>query len=216
MTSLSIRRKFSPDTMGPCSQKAMWRARETEGEATARPCGGPCTARNCWTLVVMPLCTATGARPDRTPPLSRRSTFCVSCCSRMLRVVSLIPRGRGVLSRMLNPRGGERILEIDPGSGRQALSIARSLGPRGILEVVDVQSSTTPRVSTVSPRARGTQAGTEAGAAWDTLGRVYWRNERSTVSCGSRDTGWSRQSQRSISGSIAPPMSWLCTPMPHA
>ena len=42
------------------------------------------------------------------------------------------------------------------------------------------------------------------------------RNERSIVSFGSTETGWSRQSQRIISGSIAPPMSWLWTPMPQA
>lgn len=57
----------------------------------------------------------------------------------MLWVVSLIPHGRGVLSRLLNPKGGERLLEIGPGSGHHALSIARTLGPGGILEVVDVQ-----------------------------------------------------------------------------
>ena len=34
-------------------------------------------------------------------------------------------------------------------------------------------------------------------------------NDRSIVSFGSTETGWSRQSQRIISGSIAPPMSWL-------
>ena len=41
------------------------------------------------------------------------------------------------------------------------------------------------------------------------------RNERSAVSCGSMETGWSRHSQRIISGSMAPPMLWLCTPIPH-
>src|SRR5262245_16812338 len=41
-------------------------------------------------------------------------------------------------------------------------------------------------------------------------------NDRSIVSFGSTETGWSRQSQRIISGSIAPPMSWLWTPMPQA
>jgi hypothetical protein len=41
------------------------------------------------------------------------------------------------------------------------------------------------------------------------------RNERSTVSCGSSEIGWSRHNHRIISGSIAPPMLWLCTPIPH-
>ena len=41
------------------------------------------------------------------------------------------------------------------------------------------------------------------------------RKDSSAESRGSSDTGWSRQTQRIISGSIAPPMSWLCTPIPH-
>lgn len=57
----------------------------------------------------------------------------------MLWLVSLIPHGGGVLSRLLSPASGERILEIGPGAGHQALAIARSVGPGGTLEVVDVQ-----------------------------------------------------------------------------
>ena len=41
------------------------------------------------------------------------------------------------------------------------------------------------------------------------------RKERSTVSRGSSETGWSRHSHRIISGSIAPPILWLCTPIPQ-
>ena len=41
------------------------------------------------------------------------------------------------------------------------------------------------------------------------------RNDRSTISLGSSETGWSRHSHRIISGNIAPPMLWLCTPIPQ-
>ena len=57
----------------------------------------------------------------------------------MLWVVSWLPHGRGVLSRLLNPQAGEHILEIGPGSGHQATAVSRSVGPTGTLEVVDVQ-----------------------------------------------------------------------------
>jgi SAM-dependent methyltransferase len=57
----------------------------------------------------------------------------------MLWLVSVIPHGSGVLSRLLKPASGERILEIGPGAGHQALAIARSVGAAGTLEVVDVQ-----------------------------------------------------------------------------
>lgn len=47
--------------------------------------------------------------------------------------------------------------------------------------------------------------GTPAGYGFGTNGA---RKERSTMSLGSVDTGWSRQSQRIISGKIAPPCFW--------
>ena len=40
-------------------------------------------------------------------------------------------------------------------------------------------------------------------------------NARSTASLTSVETGWSRQSQRIISGKIAPPCFWPCRPMPQ-
>ena len=40
-------------------------------------------------------------------------------------------------------------------------------------------------------------------------------NPRSTASFGSVDTGWSRHSQRIISGRIGPPMRWPCVFIPH-
>jgi SAM-dependent methyltransferase len=59
-----------------------------------------------------------------------------------MRWVLLVPRGPhspARVQRLLQPRSGERILEIGPGVGVHALPIAASLRPDGVLEVLDVQ-----------------------------------------------------------------------------
>lgn len=59
-----------------------------------------------------------------------------------MRWVLLLPRGPhspASLERLLQPRTGERILEIGPGVGVHALRIAASLRPAGVLDVLDVQ-----------------------------------------------------------------------------
>lgn len=59
-----------------------------------------------------------------------------------MRWVLLVPRGphSGTsLQRTLQPRTGERILEIGSGIGVHALSVAASLRPDGVLDVLDVQ-----------------------------------------------------------------------------
>ena len=59
-----------------------------------------------------------------------------------MRWILLVPRGphspAGV-QRLLQPRSGERILEIGPGVGIHAISIAARLQPDGVLDVLDVQ-----------------------------------------------------------------------------
>lgn len=45
------------------------------------------------------------------------------------------------LDALLAPRLGERVLEIGPGTGLQALHVARQLGPSGRLDVVDIQQA---------------------------------------------------------------------------
>lgn len=59
-----------------------------------------------------------------------------------MRWALLVPRGPhspSRLKRLLQPRSGERILEIGPGVGVHALRIAASLRPAGVLDVLDVQ-----------------------------------------------------------------------------
>jgi SAM-dependent methyltransferase len=59
-----------------------------------------------------------------------------------LRWTLSVPRGNHSpehLHRILQPRSGERILEIGPGIGIHACPVALSLAPNGTLDVVDVQ-----------------------------------------------------------------------------
>ncbi len=46
---------------------------------------------------------------------------------------------RGHLLDMLDPRPGERILEVGPGYGYYSLSVADRLGPKGKLDILDIQ-----------------------------------------------------------------------------
>lgn len=60
----------------------------------------------------------------------------------LIRWVLLLPRGLQSAERLkviLQPRRGERVLEIGPGIGIHAVPIASSLRPDGVLEVFDVQ-----------------------------------------------------------------------------
>lgn len=66
----------------------------------------------------------------------------------------LITRSR--LREILEPRQGERILEIGPGTGYYTLTLAEWVGPQGHIDILDVQQEfldhTTSRAA-----ARGTQ-----------------------------------------------------------
>src|SRR5713226_9456782 len=62
----------------------------------------------------------------------------------LLRWTLLVPRGNQsseYLKRILEPRSGERILEIGPGIGIHALPVASFLAPGGTLDVLDVQQA---------------------------------------------------------------------------
>jgi ubiquinone/menaquinone biosynthesis C-methylase UbiE len=59
-----------------------------------------------------------------------------------LRWTLLVPRGNHSpehLKRLLEPRSGERILDVGPGIGIHAVPVAESLAPDGFLDVIDVQ-----------------------------------------------------------------------------
>ena len=71
-----------------------------------------------------------------------------------LRWLLLLPRGNHSprhLQRILEPRSGERILEIGPGIGVHALPVASALSQGGILDVLDVQA---PMLDDLQERAR--------------------------------------------------------------
>lgn len=60
-----------------------------------------------------------------------------------MRWALFLPRGHSPqrLNSILDPRPGERILEIGPGIGIHALPVAVALLPKGILDVLDVQQA---------------------------------------------------------------------------
>jgi SAM-dependent methyltransferase len=62
----------------------------------------------------------------------------------LLRWTLLVPRGNQSprhLARVLEPRAGERMLEIGPGIGIHAIPVAAALAPGGSLDVLDVQQA---------------------------------------------------------------------------
>lgn len=65
-----------------------------------------------------------------------------SACPYRYHPILNIPRPfttRSRLRKILTPRPGERILEIGPGTGYFALSVARWLEPGGTLDAIDIQ-----------------------------------------------------------------------------
>lgn len=56
-----------------------------------------------------------------------------------LRWVLALPRPAGAVRRAVEPRAGERVLELGPGLGQQAVQIAGWVGPDGQMDVLDVQ-----------------------------------------------------------------------------
>jgi SAM-dependent methyltransferase len=74
----------------------------------------------------------------------------------LLRWTLAVPRGNHSpehVKRILEPRRGERILEIGPGTGIHAIPVAAALAPDGMLDVLDVQQA---MLDDVMDRARAT------------------------------------------------------------
>jgi ubiquinone/menaquinone biosynthesis C-methylase UbiE len=72
----------------------------------------------------------------------------------LLRWTLAVPRGNlspSHLARILEPRPGECILEIGPGTGIYSLPVATALAPGGTLDVLDVQLA---MLAEVTSRAR--------------------------------------------------------------
>ena len=68
------------------------------------------------------------------------------------------------LHRVLEPRAGERLLEIGPGTGHHALPTAEILGPGGRLDVLDVQPE---MLRDLERRAAARELGTIVTASGD-------------------------------------------------
>ena len=62
------------------------------------------------------------------------------------------------LDQILQPRTGERMLELGPGTGLQTLHIAPQLGPEGRLDIVDIQQEMLDHVMSGLPRRRWTSS----------------------------------------------------------
>ncbi len=82
--------------------------------------------------------------------------------------VLLLPRGPGSprrLMRVLEPRSGERMLEIGPGIGVHALETAALLRPGGRLDVIDIQQSMLDDLTRRAERKRLTNIVAQQGDA---------------------------------------------------
>lgn len=58
-----------------------------------------------------------------------------------MRWVLLFPHAAGGLRRALEPRPGERVLEIGPGLGQHAVAVAGWVGPDGQVDVLDLEQT---------------------------------------------------------------------------
>lgn len=86
----------------------------------------------------------------------------------LLRWVLLLPRGPHSprhLLKILQPRRGERILEVGPGVGIHALPVASSLVPGGVLDVLDVQQEMLDELVRRAAKAGVTNIAPEQGDA---------------------------------------------------
>lgn len=86
------------------------------------------------------LCAAFGLAADTAGRVwSRKSPLPMPHFMRFMLFLPRGPHSPKDLKRVLQPRTGERVLEIGPGVGVHAIPIASALLPSGVLDVLDVQ-----------------------------------------------------------------------------
>ena len=89
-----------------------------------------------WALACVALALATDAAGRRW---SRKSPVPMPYFMRWVLHLPRGPHSPARLRRVLQPKTGERILEIGPGVGVHALPVASELRPDGVLDVLDIQ-----------------------------------------------------------------------------
>lgn len=82
-----------------------------------------------------------------------------------LRWILHMPHPRGPLRRALDPRPGERVLEIGPGLGQYAVDVAMSVRPDGRVDVVDVQQDMLDATMRLAERKRADNVNPALGDA---------------------------------------------------
>jgi SAM-dependent methyltransferase len=90
-----------------------------------------------------------------------------------LRWVLAVPRPAAPLLRALEPRPGERILEIGPGLGQQAVLVAKTVGRDGRVDVLDVQQG---MLDATVRRAERDGVGNVVPALADASGRLPYED----------------------------------------
>jgi SAM-dependent methyltransferase len=118
--------------------------------------------RNGWSAVALVLAAACAFVARRTSVRDPRPM------PHAVRWILLLPRGGNSvpnLERILQPRRGERLLEVGPGIGVYALPVARALAPEGTLDVLDVQPAMLAEVERRVARAGIANVATTPGNA---------------------------------------------------
>jgi SAM-dependent methyltransferase len=92
----------------------------------------------------------------------------------LLRWELAIPRPAGPLRRALAAREGERILEIGPGLGQHAVDVAGYVGPKGRVDVLDVQQE---MLDATAARAKRRGVGNVVAALATASGRLPYEDD---------------------------------------
>lgn len=84
-----------------------------------------------------------------------------------------LPRPAAPLGRALEPRQGQRLLEIGPGLGQDAVAVAESVGANGRVDVLDVQQE---MLDATASRARQRGMDNVVGALAEPSGRLPYED----------------------------------------